>query len=392
MTVKPLSPADQADFIVRNAASALPAGQLAKQIAKATENEKPLRIKIGLDPTAPDIHLGHAVVLQKVREFQDLGHKVILIIGDMTARVGDPSGRDTTRPVLSEEDIIKNAKTFQAQAFKILDASKVEVVFNSEHLDMPMGDFFNLLRSTTVAQILEREDFSNRFKDNKPISVLELVYPLMQAFDSFAIEADVELGGTDQLFNLMLGRDVQRHFGIQEQSIVTMPILPGLDGVKKMSKSLGNHVGITDSPKDMFGKLLSIPDNVMNQFFDLLLGETMPDLGPRDAKHLLAHKIVTRFHSEEEADQAKADFESTFVDKKLPTDIPVITVEAGLVQLPELLETAFGVSRSEGRRLIKNNAVKVNGERWNEITIDSQEISGKTLQAGKLRFALIEVL
>ncbi len=281
-----------AEHLTRNVEDALPAGALAGQLARARETGVPLRAKLGLDPTAPDIHLGHTVVLQKLREIQDAGHTVVLLIGDMTARVGDPSGRDSTRPVLDDAAIEANAATYQDQAFKILDPARVEVVHNSEWLDMPATELFGLLRTTTVAQLLERDDFSKRYAAGRPISVLELLYPIMQAYDSVAVRADIELGGTDQKFNLLLGRDMQRAYEVPQQSILTLPILPGLDGERKMSKSYGNHVGVRDAPDEMYGKLLSIPDAVMPQYYDLLLSTPMPaDLSPRDAKHALAHRL-----------------------------------------------------------------------------------------------------
>src|SRR3954447_21348762 len=279
---------DPAEQLLRNAHESLPAGGLARKLEEAAREGRPLRVKLGLDPTAPDIHLGHTVVLQKLREFQDLGHRVVLIVGDYTARVGDPSGRTATRPVLSGEEIDANARTYQEQAFDVLldDAQLLEVRFNSEWLDMSMQDLFALARTTTVAQLLERDDFAKRWSARAPISLLELLYPLMQGYDSVAVRSDVELGGTDQTFNLLLARDVQRAYGQPEQSVLTMPILPGTDGVEKMSKSVGNHIGITDPPEEMYGRTLSLPDQAMDTWFSLLAVERPPaGTSPRDAKH-----------------------------------------------------------------------------------------------------------
>ncbi len=269
----------------------LPEGGLEERLSQAREQGRRMRVKFGIDPTAPDIHLGHAVALGKLREFQQEGHRVILIVGDLTARVGDPSGRSTLRPILSEEEIEANGKTFQEQASRILDtdADLLEVRHNSEWLDMGMGELLALARTTTVAQVLEREDFSKRWSESQPISMLELLYPLLQAYDSVAVRADVEVGGTDQKFNLLLGRDVQRAYGQVEQSILTMPILSGTDGKRKMSKSLGNQIGITDPPGEMYGKTMSIPDETMGEYYELLLRRDLPEeLSPRDAKRMLA--------------------------------------------------------------------------------------------------------
>src|SRR4051812_37047908 len=287
--------AETAAQLLRNAHQSLPEGGLAAKLETAGRDGRPLRVKLGMDPTAPDIHLGHTVPLQKLREFQDLGHRVVLIVGDYTARVGDPSGRSSTRPVLSGEEIDANARTYQEQAFKVLrnDPELLEVRFNSEWLDMRMEELFRLARTTTVAQILERDDFAKRWSARAPISILELLYPLMQGYDSVAVRSDVELGGTDQTFNLLLARDIQRAFGQPEQAVLTMPILPGVDGVEKMSKSLDNHVGVAQAPEEMYGRTLRLPDEAMATWFSLL-GIDPPPGGtpPRDAKRALARAIV----------------------------------------------------------------------------------------------------
>jgi len=283
-----------------NAVDSLPEGALAGKLRLARTEQRPLRVKLGIDPTAPDIHLGHAVVLRKLREFQDAGHLVVLIVGDYTARVGDPSGRSTLRPMLSEEEIDANARTFQEQASRILDPDpeRLEVRRNSEWLDMPMADLLALLRTTTAAQLLERDDFAKRWSAREPISMLELLYPLLQAYDSVAVRADVELGGTDQRFNLLLGRDVQRAYGQPAQAILTMPILAGTDGRRKMSKSLGNQIGITDDPQEMYGRTMAIPDTVMGEYYRLLLGHepdqggSSPAASAREAKRALARELA----------------------------------------------------------------------------------------------------
>src|SRR6478736_2902335 len=285
------TPAQDAAFLARNAAESLPAGGLQGRLEAARREGRQLRAKLGLDPTAPDIHLGHTVVLQKLREFQDLGHRVVLIVGDYTARIGDPSGRSSTRPPLSGEEIDANARTYQEQAFRILldDPERFELRFNGEWLDMRMEELFALARTATVAQMLERDDFARRYAARRPISVLELLYPLMQGYDSVAVRADVELGGTDQTFNLLLGRDVQRAYDVPEQAVLTVPILPGLDGAEKMSKSLGNHIGVTEAPEEMYGRTLSLPDAAMDTWFAVLGIERPPDdVGPRDRKRALA--------------------------------------------------------------------------------------------------------
>src|SRR3954469_13604251 len=310
------------EVLKRGAEEALPEGALEKQLAK----DELLRVKLGIDPTAPDIHLGHVVVLTKLAQFQELGHTVVLIIGDFTARGGDPSGRDTQRPILSPEEIDANAKTFQDQAFKVLDRDATEVRFNSEWLDMPLQELFQLMAKVTVARLLEREDFTKRMKADQPISSLELLYPILQGYDSVAVRSDVELGGTDQKFNLLFARDIQRAYDVPEQSIVTLPILPGIDGVRRMSKSLGNYVGVTDAPEEMFGKLMRIPDDVMGTYYELLLGEGAPDEEPVVAKRALARRIIEHFHAAAAAEAAKARFDTVHKDHGVPDDIPELSL------------------------------------------------------------------
>ncbi len=302
---------------------ALPEGRLAEQL----ETGKSLRIKLGIDPTAPDIHLGHTVVLEKLAQFQRAGHTVVLIIGDFTARIGDPSGRSAERPVLSGEEIDANAKTFQEQAFKVLDPDRTEVRFNSEWLSMPVEDLFALLARVTHARLIERDDFQQRIEEGRPISALELLYPVLQGYDSVAISSDVELGGTDQKFNLLFARDLQTAYGQEPQSVITLPILPGLDGTERMSKSLGNYVGVTESPGEMFGKLMSVPDDAMGDYYRLLLGEDAPGGHPAEAKRGLARRLVERFHDADAAKAAEERFDSVHVRHEVPEDIPDLALD-----------------------------------------------------------------
>ena len=370
----------------------LPAGELAKQLAGGD----PLRVKLGIDPTAPDIHLGHVVVLTKLAQFQQLGHRVVLIIGDYTARVGDPSGRDSQRPILTPDEIDANAKTFQDQAFKVLDREATEVRFNSEWLDMPAQELFQLMAKVTVARLLEREDFTRRMQADQPISSLELLYPILQGYDSVAIRSDVELGGTDQKFNLLFARDIQRAYEVPEQSIITMPILPGIDGVRRMSKSLDNYVGVTDPPEEMFGKLMRIPDEAMGTYYELLLGESVPEGDPMAAKRLLARRIVERFHDSAAAEAAEARFDTVHVAREIPEDIPELSLadadgvqeNGGDVHLPALIAGVFGISSSEARRLIAQGGVKLDGEGVDPDRLDlsAGELGGRVLQVGKRRF------
>jgi tyrosyl-tRNA synthetase len=385
----------RAAWLSRNAVDCLPDGELERKL----ELGRPLRVKLGIDPTAPDIHLGFTVVLQKLREFQDLGDTVVLIVGDFTARVGDPSGRSTTRPVLEPAEIEANARTFQEQALKVLDpdSERLEVRFNSEWLDMSMAELFGLLRTTTVAQLLEREDFAKRFAAGQPISVLELLYPLMQGRDSVAIEADVELGGTDQKFNLLLGRDVQRAYGQPEQVILTMPLLVGTDGERKMSKSFDNYIGVTEPPNEIYGKTMSIPDQALESWYRLLLGSDIPaELGPRDAKRALARAIVERFHGAAAAAAAEEAFDRLHVRHELPDQIPEVrwSGTGSLVHLPALLSQAFGISTSEARRNLAGGGVRVDGETVanGSLEVDASQLDGRVLQLGKRRFARVRVM
>jgi tyrosyl-tRNA synthetase len=380
-----------APALLEGAVEALPEGMLAKQLP----GDRPLRVKLGIDPTAPDIHLGHVVVLNKLRQFQDAGHVVVLIIGDYTARVGDPSGRAVERPVLTDEQIDAHARTFQEQAFTVLDRERTEVRRNGEWLAMSSDELFRLVRRFTVARLLEREEFSRRMQAAEPISILELLYPVLQGYDSVAVEADVEIGGTDQKFNLLFGRDVQQSLGVPAQSILTMPILPGTDGVRRMSKSLGNYVGVTDPPEEMFGKLMSIPDDVMGDYYRLLLYEPLDDdKHPGEAKRELARRLVARFHDDDAATEAERHFDRLHVRHEVPEDIRGIRVEPGAdgeVHLPGLIAREFEVSTSEARRLLSQGGVKVDGQALDGERLDLPlaDLEGKVLQVGKRRFVRV---
>jgi tyrosyl-tRNA synthetase len=376
--------------LTRNAVDVLPDGMLAEQLTA----QRPLRVKFGIDPTTADIHLGHTVVLNKLRKFQDAGHQVVLIIGDFTARVGDPSGRSAQRPLPSAEEIEANAATYQGQAFKLLDRELTEVRFNSEWLRMEPEALLGLLAQTTVARLLERDDFQKRLAASSPIAALELLYPLLQGYDSVAVEADVELGGTDQKFNLLFGRDIQAAYGQKPQSIVTMPILVGTDGTRKMSKALGNYVGVTEAPEEMFGKLMRIPDEAMAEYYRLLLGTKVPAGPPNEAKRELGRQIVARFHDEDAAREAEEHFDRLFVRHEAPEQIEEVDLSTYLgdggdsVHLPLLMAGAFEISSSEARRLLGQGGVKLDGEPIPAGTLDLQPaaLDGRVLQVGKRRF------
>jgi tyrosyl-tRNA synthetase len=382
-----------AEFLARNAVDSLPQGALAARLAEG----RPLRVKLGLDPTARDLHLGHTVVLQKLREFQDLGHTVVLIIGDYTARVGDPSGRSATRPVLSPEEIDAHARTYVDQATKILaDDERLEIRHNAEWLDMAMEDLFRLVRTVTIAQLLERDDFSKRMAASEPISLLELLYPVLQGYDSVAVRSDVELGGTDQTFNLLMGRALQTTYGQPPQVVLTTPLLTGLDGDRKMSKSYGNDIGITEPPSEMYGKTLRIPDELLDSWYSLLLGRRPPEeLGPRDQKRALARALVTRFHGEAAAEEAEAAFDRVFIAREVPAEVPeaAIAANGGMLHLPEVIASVFGGSRSEARRKLSQGGVKLDGAPLpaDPLDVPAALLDGRVLQLGKRQFARLRV-
>lgn len=377
---------EEAGDLSRNAVDVLPEGALAGQLGQG----RPLRVKLGIDPTAPDIHLGHTVVLNKLRQFQDAGHQVVLIIGDYTARVGDPSGRSDQRPMLAPEQIDANAATFQEQAFKVLDRDRTEVRFNSEWLRMEPEELFGLLARATVARLLERDDFRKRMAASEPISLLELLYPLLQGYDSVAIESDLELGGTDQKFNLLFARDIQGSFGVPPQSVMTLPILPGTDGVRRMSKSTGNYIGVTDPPEEMFGKVMRVPDACLPEYWHLLIDRDPPEqLDPNHAKRELARRLVDRFHGEGEGAAAEEHFDRLFVRHEIPEEIEEYPLDGErMVHLPAALAGAFGVSRSEARRLLGQGGVRRDGEvlAAEPLDVPAAELDGRVLQMGKRRF------
>jgi tyrosyl-tRNA synthetase len=380
-------------LLARNAVEVSPEGALKERL----EAGRPLRVKLGLDPTAPDLHLGHTVVLQKLREFQDLGHTVVLIVGDYTARVGDPSGRSATRPVLTPEEIDAHAATYLAQATKVLaDDERLEVRRNSEWLDMKMEDLFRIVRTVTIARLLERDDFAKRMAAAEPISLLEFLYPVLQGYDSVAVRADVELGGTDQTFNLHMGRALQSTYGQKPQIVLTMPLLTGLDGTRKMSKSFGNQIGITDEPGDMYGKTLSIPDELIESWFSLLLSSAPPaGAGPRDAKRALARALVERFHGTDAAQAAERNFDAVFKDRGMPEEIEEVAIapRGEELHLPQVIVELFGGSRSEARRKLQQGGVKLDGEPLPATPLDvsPDRLDGRVMQLGKRQFRRIKI-
>ncbi|WP_049771636.1 tyrosine--tRNA ligase [Thermincola potens] len=401
---------EQLEIIKRGVAEIVPENELVEKLKKSIARKKPLHIKLGLDPTAPDIHLGHTVVLQKLRQFQELGHKVTIILGDYTARIGDPTGKSETRKQLTEEEVRKNAATYKEQIFKILDPAKTNVVFNSQWLaSLSFADIINLAAKYTVARMLERDDFAKRFANEQPISIHEFFYPLMQGYDSVALEADVELGGTDQKFNLLMGRHLQKEYGQEPQVALMMPILEGLDGVQKMSKSLGNYIGITESPREMYGKTMSIADELMIRYFELVTPVSLAEirdieegmkngaLHPRDVKMRLAREIVTMYHGREAALKAEEEFKSIFQKKELPDEIPEYVLdknqlEEGEIWLPKLMALAGLVSSSsEGRRLVIQGGVRVNDKKVVDPAAKVQPENGMIIKAGKRKFVKIVV-
>ncbi len=371
--------------LAARAVDCVPPGELERKLALG----RPLRVKFGVDPTAPDIHLGHAVALGKLREFQDAGHLAVLIIGDWTARVGDPSGRTSTRPMLSAEEIERNAASYREQAFRIIDPERTEIRANGEWFgDLGLQEVFRLTGSATVNQLLRRNDFAQRMEADRPVSVLELLYPLMQAYDSVMVRADVELGGTDQLFNLMLAREIQGHYGQDPQVALTMPILPGIDGVQKMSKSLANHIGVADPPEEQFGRTMSIPDAALDEWYRLIAPGAPRAATPVEDKRRLGALIADRFHGPGAGARAEEHFNRVVRDRGVPGEMPDATIPAGTVHLPALLVDALGVaSRSEARRLIAGGGVQLDGRPVTDLDLDAGELDGRVIRAGKRRFA-----
>ena len=374
--------------IYANAVDVVPREELERRLKSGST----LRVKLGIDPTAPDIHLGFVVVLKKLREFQELGHTAVLVIGDYTARVGDPSGRSKTRPILSPEQIDENTKTYLEQAHLVLDRERTEVRHNSEWLaPLTMADVIGLTRATTVARILERDDFSKRYAAGDPITLTELLYPLMQAYDSVAVEADVELGGTDQLYNLLMGRQIMEYYGKTPQCVLTTPLLVGTDGSAKMSKSLGNYVGVTENPRDMFGKAMSIPDTIMPDYYALLLDRAPPEVPPVEQKRELARSLVERFHGKEAVAGAEEYFD-TVVRRGVPEDAPEVVLPEGAeeIWIVDLITLAgFAKTNGEARRFIRGGAVRIDGETVEDeaLSLSTRCLAGKVLQVGKRRYA-----
>lgn len=393
---------EQMDLIKRGVSEIIPENDLVQKIERSIKSNKPLNVKLGCDPSRPDLHLGHSVVLRKLRQFQDLGHTAILIVGDFTGMIGDPSGKSKTRPSLSLEETRKNGESYFDQAKKILSDKNVKMIYNSEWLGkMSFADVIKLASKYTVSQMLEREDFHTRFDKEEPISLHEFLYPLAQAMDSVAIESDVELGGTDQKFNLLVGRAIQREFGKEAQIIITMPILPGTDGVEKMSKSLDNYIGISDSPREIFGKTLSIPDRLMYDFFVLATNipnselkeiSTAIETNPRNTKRRLAKEIVTLYHTKEDAQAAEEEFDRIFVKKDVPDIIEELQygkIGASINILQLLADTKLAPSKGEARRLIEQGGVTINNEKISDSKIDVTLDGQKIIKVGKRKFLKI---
>lgn len=400
----------QLAVIRRGVVEVVPEDELRAKLEKSVLNGKPLKIKLGLDPSAPDIHVGHTVVLHKLRQFQELGHEVQLIIGDFTGRIGDPTGKSETRKQLTEEDVQRNAETYQKQIFKILDESRTTVYYNSEWLGpLNFADVVNLSAKVTVARMLERDDFTKRYQSGQPISIHEFFYPLMQGYDSVALESDVELGGTDQKFNLLMGRTLQKEYGKATQATITLPLLEGLDGVQKMSKSLGNYIGIDEEPQQIYGKAMSVPDELMLKYYELATDMTNEELEqltqgmkegivhPRDAKMRLAGTFVRMYHGEEAAQAAEQHFVTVFQQRALPEDIeeaklPASELEDGKIRIVRLLSLlGLQASGSEARRSVQQGAVKINEEKITDPNAEVAPQTGDVIQVGKRKFARIAV-
>ena len=401
-----LSVSEQMNVIRRGAVEILVDNELEEKLRQAAQHNKPLRIKAGFDPTAPDLHLGHTVLIQKLKQFQELGHEVNFLIGDFTGMIGDPTGKNETRKQLTREEVLVNAETYKEQVFKILDPDRTKVVFNSSWMGpMSAAELIALASRYTVARMLERDDFHKRFSGQQPIAVHEFLYPLVQGWDSVALEADVELGGTDQKFNLLVGRELQRQVGQRPQTVLTMPLLEGLDGVNKMSKSLRNYVGISEAPREIYGKLMSISDPLMVRYYELLSDVDLATLArvqrgvngeadgghPMDAKRALAREMVTRYHGLDAAHKAEHDFLQQFRQKEVPEDIPVLQLTGdGPVWICRLLgEAGLVESNGEARRLIQQGGVKLNGEKLTDADLEVEAVGELLLQAGKRRFARI---
>jgi tyrosyl-tRNA synthetase len=394
------------DLIKRGAHEVLIEDELVEKLKHHFAENKPLRIKAGFDPTAPDLHLGHTVLINKLRQFQDLGHEVLFLIGDFTGMIGDPTGKNTTRPALTRDDVIENARTYESQIYKILEPEKTLVLFNSSWMgEMNASDLVQLASRHTVARMLERDDFDKRYKNGQPIAIHEFLYPLIQGYDSVAMKADVELGGTDQKFNMLVGRELQKQYGQKPQVVLSMPILEGLDGVQKMSKSLGNYIGISEAADEMFGKIMSISDELMWRYFELLSFRPMSEVeafrkqtsegaNPRDIKFLLAEEIIERFHDKKAATQARENFIARFQKGAMPDDMPEMELQAsdGVMAIANLLKGAgLTKSTSEAIRMIKQGAVRLDGERIEDTRLEISAGQTHVYQVGKRRFARISI-
>ncbi len=395
---------EQIALIERGTVDCISRDELVKKLRKSQETGKPLKVKAGFDPTAPDLHLGHTVLLQKLKHFQDLGHDIYFLIGDFTGMIGDPTGKSETRKALTRADVEKNAESYKEQVFKILDPEKTKIVFNSEWLGkLDSFEMIRLASELTVARMLEREDFKVRFENGKPISIHEFLYPLIQGYDSVAMEADVELGGTDQLFNVLMGRDLQRSRGQAPQVVLTLPLLEGLDGVNKMSKSLGNYIGITEPANDIYGKVLSLSDDLMFRYYDLLSDLRVEEIAalkkqmeageihPKEVKKQLARELTARFYSSDEALKAEEHFEKVFRKKEVPDDIPEVSITGEEdIWLPQLLvDTGLVKSTSEGRRMLKQNAVSLDGEKVTDMNRSVAPRGELLIKVGKRRFSKV---
>ncbi|MFQ5794268.1 MAG: tyrosine--tRNA ligase [Candidatus Bipolaricaulia bacterium] len=386
--------------VKRGTVDLIPEAELIGKLKRSRETGEPLRVKLGIDPSAPNLTLGHSVVLRKLRDFQEFGHTAVLVVGDFTRRIGDPSGQTQAREMVTTEEIERNMKDYRDQAFKILDPERTEFRYNSEWLShLSFEELIILSSKYTVARMLERDDFSKRYRENRPISIMEFLYPLAQAYDSIAIEADVELGGLDQKFNLLIGREIQRQYDQEPQIVVTVPLLIGLDGVRVMSQSKGNYIGINELPNEMYGKVMSIPDSLLKQYYELLIDvpwAEVADLHPKAQKDRLARELVTIYHSQEAAEAAAREFERVFVTKKTPSDIKQVSIDSkyikedGTIWIVDLLEGSGLVgSRSQARRLIEQGGVYLNGDRIETVDFDPMFEDGMILQVGKRSFVKI---
>ena len=401
-----LTPSEQLKIIERGAAEIIEEGELLQKLERSYNEQRPLTIKLGLDPSAPDIHLGHAVVLRKIKQLQDLGHQAVILIGDFTGRIGDPSGKAKGRTALSDEEVRKNAETYCEQIFKVLDETKTTVRFNSGWLSkLNFEEVLKLAASTSVARLLERDDFQNRYQNQSPIGLHEFFYPLMQAYDSVELKADIEIGGTDQTFNILMGRTLQKHMGQEKQVAIFMPLIEGLDGVEKMSKSLGNYIGVSEAPEVMFKKVMEIPDPLVFKYFELATDEDPLSVesildrleageNPRNIKLELAEIITRLYHGEEAMKQARLYFETAFQKREIPENIPSILVEIGKERIgeiiPQFVASGFVRSKSEFVRLIGQNGVSFNGEKLTQEELDTVVYNGDVLQIGKKRFVRFE--